>query len=585
MKDKALQRTLGRFTDGPDAYGLAVKELEARYDKPKQMHRLYLKNISTLSQAKASQTELTSLADTIQESYDGLKRLGQTGLESILTSLTSEFLPDKVRLAWEDSTEDSRAVAPITQMLEFIRKKSDNPLYLEKSRGSGHQGSGHPEKKASHFGKVKGSAHVTSSQSAPSAPPPSSNSAGQQSSGGGRNSSHRGRGSAQPITRYSCPLCQELHYCFSCSSFRKMSVQRRKDHVSQNNLCSLCLKPNHGPDNCRGTFLCRVCEGNHNTLLHVDPSSQAQPVQVVGTSNVVQAQPVHVVGTSQVAISAKSTSLTKTKLLMTCPVMARGPSGKSMPVRGLLDSGADISAITTRVAKHLGLKKLNTCVTVSAYGDVASQGPSPVVTLAISAIHSEPWEASVDAVVIDKITGAIPRSKVSSVREHPSLQGVRLADPNFDLPGRIDLLLGTDILPQILKGGVSSGSLGVWKTTLGHRVMGTFEHAPDQSGNQVAVQLVQQVESPGHSPDGLALERFWEVEMPSKEVAPLTQEEKEIQSHYQSTHSFNSVQGKYQVVLPRNKKGLVLGDSKARAIRRYLSNEKSLISRGTYSEF
>ena len=101
------------------------------------MHRLYLKNITTLSQAKASQTELTSLADTIQESYDGLKRLGQTDLESILTSLTSEFLPDKVRLAWEDSTEDPTAVAPITQMLEFIRKKSDNPLYLEKSREEG----------------------------------------------------------------------------------------------------------------------------------------------------------------------------------------------------------------------------------------------------------------------------------------------------------------------------------------------------------------------------------------------------------------------------------------------------------------
>ena len=222
MKDKSLQRTLARFTDGPEAYGLAVRELESRFDKPKLMHRLYLRNITSLSQSKATQAELTSLADTIQESFDGLRRLGQTDLESILTSLTSEFLPDKVRLAWEDSTEDSKAVAPISELLEFIRKKADNPLYMEKSRGGGHQGSGHPEKKSAHVVKAKGAAHlINSNQSAPSAPPPSSSSAGQQHSGGGRNS-------AQPIIRYSCPLCQDLHYCFSCPSFRKLSVQRRK---------------------------------------------------------------------------------------------------------------------------------------------------------------------------------------------------------------------------------------------------------------------------------------------------------------------------------------------------------------------
>ena len=35
MKDKTLQRTLSRFSEGPASYELAVKELEARFDKPK----------------------------------------------------------------------------------------------------------------------------------------------------------------------------------------------------------------------------------------------------------------------------------------------------------------------------------------------------------------------------------------------------------------------------------------------------------------------------------------------------------------------------------------------------------------------
>ena len=569
MKDKTLQRTLSRFSEGSASYDLAVKELEARFDKPKLMHRLYLRNITGLSPVKAAQTDLTAFADTIQESLDGLKRLKQTNLEFILTSLSSEFLPDKLRLAWEDSTEACKPVAPIAEFLEFVRRKADNPLYMEESRGSGHQ-----EKKPAHTVKARGSAHLANSSSVPpSAPPSSSTSAGQQHSGGGRNSSYKGRGSAQPIIRYSCPLCQELHYCFSCSSFRKMAVQQRKEYVSLHNLCKLCLKPNHNPDNCRGTFLCRVCEGAHNTLLHVDPGTQAQSVSVAGTSNVV--------------VSDTSGSLVKNKLLMTCQVMATGPTGKAMPVRGLLDSGADISAVTTKVAKHLGLKKLTTTVTVSSYGDVVNNPASSSVSLVISAIHAKPWEATIDAVVIDKITGTIPRSRASSVREHPSLQGVNLADPHFDLPRRVDLLLGIDILPQILQGGVSSGTVGVWQTTLGHTVMGTYRDTPGSSSSSrpATVQLAVQAESPGHSPDGLALQRFWEVEQPSSEVAPFTREEVDIQEHYDSTHSFNVEQGKYQVVLPRNSKGLVLGESKPRAIKRFMANESALISKGNYDQF
>ena len=289
-------------------------------------------------------------------------------------------------------------------------------------------------------------------------------------------------------------------------------------------------------------------------------------------------------GTANVVASDTTGSLAQNKLLMTCQILATGPTGKSMSIRGLLDSGADISAVTSRVAKHLGLKKLNTTVAVSSYGDVINQPAAPTVSLVMDSIHAKPWQATIEAVVIDKITGTIPRSSASSIREHPGLQGVQLADPNFDLPGRVDLLLGIDILPQILKGGVSSGSVGVWQTTLGHAVMGTYEDAPKSIGDrQAAVQVaVQQPESPGHSPDDLALVRFWEVEQPSSKVAPLTQEELSIQNHYISTHSFDVAKGKYQVVLPRNSKGLVLGDSKSRALKRYTNNERALIRKGKY---
>ena len=332
MKDKTLQRTLTRYADGPDAYNQAVKELQARFDKPKHMHRLYLKSVTTLAPVKATQTDLTAFADTVQEALDGLKRLKQVDLESVLTSLCSECLPEKVRLAWEDSTEACRTVAPVTELLEFVRRKADNPLYMDRSRGSSHQEKGgYLEKRPA--GRTRGSAHVAVSAS-PSAPPPQQSTGQQHSGSGNKSSSHRNRGSPQQGSRYTCPLCQDQHYCYACSNFRRMNVHQRKEYVSNNSLCSLCLRPNHSPEECRGNFSCRVCKGTHNTLLHIDSGSGAASGNVSGTANVV---------------ATTTGSLSSNKLLMTCQVLATGPTGKAMPIRGLLDSGADISAVTTNI--------------------------------------------------------------------------------------------------------------------------------------------------------------------------------------------------------------------------------------------
>ena len=203
--------------------------------------------------------------------------------------------------------------------------------------------------------------------------------------------------------------------------------------MSNHNLCAICLRSNHSPEACRGDFTCRLCKGLHNYLLHVDSRPAGTVVAASGSANVVATQ--------------ASGSLGSNKLLMTCQVLATGPTGRAMPVRGLLDSAADISAVTTQVARQLGLKKLETTVSVASFGG-GVQVASPSVSLNIQSIHAKPWHTSLEAVVTDKITGTIPRSRASAVREHPSLRGVQLADPHFDLPGRVDLLLGVDVLPR-----------------------------------------------------------------------------------------------------------------------------------------
>ena len=59
------------------------------------------------------------------------------------------------------------------------------------------------------------------------------------------------------------------------------------------------------------------------------------------------------------------------------------------------------------------------------------------------------------ALVVESITGDLPSGPLPAVQEQPYLQGLKLADPTFDKPGRVDLLLGVDSLPLLMGGSIT----------------------------------------------------------------------------------------------------------------------------------
>ena len=266
---------------------------------------MYLHSVTNMSPVKTSQASLTEYADTLRESFDGLIRLKQTEAQFVLTSLAVGYLPDKIRMAWEEKTEASKTVPSVEELITFVRRKADNPLYAEKSAGSSYT-----TDKRNHRQQVKpkGSAHVAVSQpvKAP-AQQPAPQPVVQQSDqppAANRGSNQRNRSSLHTPCRYNCPNCNEFHYAFSCSVFKRMPVTQRKEHVRTHSLCSSCLKPGHEPGDCRSRFTCHVCGEGHNTLIHLDASGQPQPLS----------------GTANLVASSSTSSLDKTKLMMTCQV-------------------------------------------------------------------------------------------------------------------------------------------------------------------------------------------------------------------------------------------------------------------------
>ena len=69
------------------------------------------------------------------------------------------------------------------------------------------------------------------------------------------------------------------------------------------------------------------------------------------------------------------------------------------------------------------------------------------------------FKLQVKGLVLPKLTGKLPSKTVDMVRS-TSLLGIKLADPNFSKCGQVDILIGADIYPKIMRDGVRRNVLG-----------------------------------------------------------------------------------------------------------------------------
>ena len=327
MQDKTLYRRLSPIEQPENYYDEAVAELKKTFDKPKQMHLKYVMNILNMGQVQPTKAALNKCADIIRDSMDGLEKTKQTDARYIFSSYVASLLPPKLANTWAEKTSSSKVVLSVRDLVTFLKDKADQPYFHEIYSGSNHSNEKKPYKQ-----KVKGSAHVAVAQpvSQPAATPPVVH----QSNAPGSRGPRKPKGSGPNTCKYSCPSCSELHYAFHCSTFKRMTVPQRAEYVKSHSLCPNCLKPGHSPEECRSTFTCNVCQGAHSTFLHTNQPTPT-PSPPVGTIN-----------RTTDAVQPDS-SLHKKKLMMTCMAKATGPTGETMAVRDLLDSGANVSSVTT----------------------------------------------------------------------------------------------------------------------------------------------------------------------------------------------------------------------------------------------
>ena len=558
IADPALHDFMVTVNDGlPGRYQEAVDYLTGRFHRPRELHAVYCTKLSTLQPIKGTPAELSAAADAIHSAVSGIRRSGLTSIEQIATSLVAPILPDQLRQLWENLTEAKEEVPDVDEFITFLRKKatmadkSQKVATIEVTphyKRLQHQDATRSQQRSfkKQHPKQEGKVYLATPQNTEGDSP------------------HR---TPKPTTtcKVSCGLCGQLHYLFACKQFLTMSVVQRKAQVQSASVCSNCLRPGHETKACTSTYRCRLCKGEHNTLLHVD---------------VVSAQ-VH-----SVCAIKENLPQQREGLLMTSKVKLTGPSGQTTVVTALLDSGAGISIVSKRVMKTLQLLPSSEWVTLAGIEGPDLSIPRPTAWLTVSSLTGENWDRSVRVAVLPRVTADMPRHNLQAIKDLPHLKDISpLADPLFHVPKRVDLLLDVTFLDDILLPEKITGPQGTpsaWRTTLGWGVMGRY--LPETlSCSQRTVSVLEASTNEADLDNQLV--RFWTQEQLIIAQRLLSTLERQVQEHFKQTHQYSVTNQRYTVALPRKMTTLKLGESRAMAQRRFVTNELSLVRRGHYDMF
>ena len=521
LKDGSAKSVIEGLTSSGDNYDEAVKCLKNRFDRPRLIHRSHVQIIVDTPPVKESSgKELRRLHDNVQQHIRALKTLGCELPGKFVTSMIELKLDTETLFEWQKYSQASVNVPHYDELLSFIDL-----------RAQASETSCPTRKKPSN--KVMSFATNTSAIS------------------------------------NNCVVCKnEKHPLYTCAKFKAFSHEGKSAVLKTNNLCTNCLSGGHFRKQCRSIHKCKICQRPHHTLLHIEPQSTPKPDGSPENKDATKVS-------SNTAVRLRSNAL-----LMTCRVSVLTPDGSSVEARALLDNASSASFVSERLVQSLSLPRFNQHVRVSGIGGVSQRAPiQSISNFQISPVGSAKRRIELSAVVVPKVTCDLPLAPVPFDLSWTHISDLPLADPGFGLPGRIDILLGVDVFVDVLRHGRRSGPPGspaALETDFGWVLCGGSTPSSD-SATHVSVTSLHSFVTSGDD----ILRRFWEIEEASPDQSALSMKERMVVRHFEANHS-RSNDGRFIVPLPRDPSTKYIGESRSQAVRRFLSLESSLTSKGSF---
>jgi hypothetical protein len=140
-------------------------------------------------------------------------------------------------------------------------------------------------------------------------------------------------------------------------------------------------------------------------------------------------------------------------LLPTAQIKAESSSGDFQVLRALLDQGSQATLVTEATVHSLMLAKTPVTGIISGLGAGKKTISKHMVTLKLQSLVESDFKIKVNAYVLENITSYIPERKIERIK-WSELEQLKLADPEYNKPDKIDVLLGSEVFSQIIKEGV-----------------------------------------------------------------------------------------------------------------------------------
>ncbi|XP_020716452.1 uncharacterized protein LOC101451891 [Ceratitis capitata] len=379
-----------------------------------------------------------------------------------------------------------------------------------------------------------------------------------------------------------CSYCKAAHKIYYCDKFQNLDFSAESKFIKESKACWNCLSPGHFKDRCNSSSTCRISIQRHHTLLHNTAVSPA-------------AASAHVFESKSTALCTAFVDTasfpTASSLTTSSPIASY--ENRTATHRSSCPSNRASPLLTTRklVLLSTALVRIRDCagqpLVYCSPRDLtlrigsSQRGRCKGETLLTLSLHCSEDCYSITALILPIITNDLPTQRFL-VSNWPHFLSLVLADPYFAEPGCIDMLIGMDVMDQLICMEFRKGPPGTpmtQKTVFVWTFFGNVVNPVTLTNNLLSLHFDIHLDQ--------ALAILWALEeLPEKHY--LTHEENFCEDHFISTHK-RMPDGRFVVELALKPNESLGSHEILQSVTCYVSSEDSKVTTiyvySIYNEF
>ncbi|XP_076166245.1 uncharacterized protein LOC143146120 [Ptiloglossa arizonensis] len=529
----AAARAIESFSVSAANYELAWARLREKYDDPRLLVNHHIQSLLEIEPTRRQDGK--SLSEFADRAVNNMRALGSLlepagHLDAVVNAALAKRLDVDSRDEWERRAMGSKTLPTFHEFVGFIEQRSQYLLHKDASNI--------PSSLPSAKTVIRKSREVVDRTFSPV--------------------SHVASKARK------CVVCTGDHFLNDCLKWKAMPVSERHAVAKQARVCYNCLAPGHGVKTCTRRT-CLKCDKKHHTLLHKEESDPEE--------REVESDPPTVSFHSSSAAQPR----TQYTVLSTAVVVVIGKGGNRYKCRALLDSGSQANFVSREFCERAGLPCQAFEYMVGALGRV--KGTVRSTTQVKMESSSRNFKANLECLVIKSITDRLPNMPLEKANI-PTPDGIKPADPEFGVPGNVDLLIGAGLFWELLCVGqirVGTSHLLWQKTRLGWVLGGSLQW-PVSKGK---VKLASGLHASTTAKLEAAVSRSGKVKKFDNggRVSDSGRTEKRFKGN--ATRNRN---GRFVAAIPRNERIEELGGSRAQAERRFVNLQRRTVSEMRYGK-